>query len=67
MPFVQGHLRKTALEVTIDSQCGHCGEPLRLVIDSALRYRVEGDGRPMVFVPLVDFEKLEAPDMIDDF
>ena len=55
------------IEVTIESECGHCGEPLRLVIDSELRYRVDGGGRPMVFVPLVDVEKLKAPNIIDDF
>ena len=67
MPFVQGHLRNEALEVAIESECGHCGQPMRLSIDSELRYRVlEGD-EPMVFVPLLDFEKLKAPNIIDDF
>ena len=67
MPFVQGHLRNEALEVTIRSECAHCGEPLRLEIDSELRHRVADGAEPLVFVPLVDFEKLKAPSIIDDF
>jgi len=67
MPFVQGHLRKVALEVTIESECAHCGQPMRIAIDSELRCRVLEGEEPIVFVPLLDFEKLKAPNIIDDF
>jgi hypothetical protein len=69
MPFVQGHLRHESLAVTIESACAHCARPLRLEIDSALRHRIaprEASGA-LVFVPLVNFEKLRARSIIDDF
>ncbi len=67
MPFVQGHLRNEALSVSIESECAHCGQPMQLEVDSELRYQVLEGGKPIVFVPLLDFEKLEAPNIIDDF
>jgi hypothetical protein len=37
-------------------------------MDSELTYRVvEADAEPLVFVPLVDFAKLEDPSIIDAF
>jgi hypothetical protein len=67
MPFVHGHLRYDEAEVTIQSECAHCAQPIRLEIDRALRYRVLEGGDPLVFLPLLDFEKLKAPSIIDDF
>lgn len=67
MPFVQGHLRNESLTVTIASECAHCARPLGLEIDSALRYRVLEGSDPLLFVPLLDFQKLKAPNIIDDF
>jgi hypothetical protein len=67
MPFVQGHLRNEAVEVTIQSECAHCAQPIRLEVDRELRYRVLEGGDPLVFLPLLDFEKLKAPSIIDDF
>ena len=68
MPFVQGHLRSEPLTVTIRSQCAHCDEPLEIRIDSSLAWRVATPGAtPLVFLPLVDFAKLRAESIIDDF
>jgi hypothetical protein len=67
MPFVQGHLRDEAVGVTIRSECGHCSRPLRLEIDAELNHRVRNGEAPLVFVPLVDFEKLEDPSIIHAF
>jgi hypothetical protein len=67
MPFVQGHLRNEAVKVSIQSECAHCARPIRLEIDSELRYRVIEGEDPLVFLPLLDFEKLKAPSIIDDF
>ena len=67
MPFVQGHLRNEALEVTYESECAHCEQPMRLTVDSELRHRVLEGGKPIIFVPLLDFAKLKAPNIIDDF
>ena len=68
MPFVQGHLRREPLTVRIDSECAHCERPLRLEIGSDLRYTVAPEAvRALVFVPLVNFERLRASSIIDDF
>ena len=68
MPFVQGQLRDEALGFEIRSACAHCGQPIHLEMDSDLNYRVLTDGaEPMVFVPLVDFDKLDDPSIIDAF
>jgi hypothetical protein len=37
-------------------------------MDGDLNYRVVEDGaKPLVFVPMVDFDKLEDPSIIDAF
>lgn len=41
---------------------------MHIEIDSALRYRVEErEADPLVFLPLVNFEKLAEPSIIDAF
>ena len=68
MPFVQGQLRNEYLTFTIETECGHCGEPLHLEIDSDLNYRVlESDADPLIYAPLIDVNKLEDPSIIDGF
>jgi hypothetical protein len=65
---VQGQLREEPLSFTVESQCAHCGQPLHLELDSDLSYRVVEEGaEPLVFVPMVDFDKLEDPSIIDAF
>ena len=67
MPFVQGHLRNQPLEISIDTECAHCSRPIRIEMDSELNCRVVEDTDPLIFVPLVDFEKLKDPSIIDAF
>lgn len=68
MPFVQGQLRNESLTIAIETECAQSRRRLHLEVDSDLRYRVvENDAAPMVFVPLVELEKLEAPNIIDVF
>jgi hypothetical protein len=67
MPFVQGHLRNESLAITIKTECSHCSRPMRLRLDSDLSYRVEEGERPLVFLPIVNFEKLKDPSIIDAF
>jgi len=68
VPFVQGRLRGKPLSVRVESECAHCHRPLHLEIDSELGFRVEQAGaEPLVFVPQVDFDKLEEPSIIDAF
>jgi hypothetical protein len=65
---VQGQLRGEPLSFVVETQCAHCGQPLHLEIDSELKYRVvEADAEPLVFVPMVNFDKLEDPSIIDAF
>lgn len=68
MPFVQGQLRRESLTVTFATECAHCGRTLRLEIGSDLHYRAEPEAsNALVFVPMVDFTKLRAKSIIDDF
>jgi hypothetical protein len=68
MPFVQGQLRHESLAVTFASECVHCGRALHIEIGSDLRYDVGAEAAgALVFVPLVDFAKLRAKSIIDDF
>ena len=67
MPFVQGHLRNESLTITIETECAHCARSIQLELDSELNHRVVEGTDPLVFVPLVDFEKLEDPSIIDAF
>ena len=67
MPFVQGHLRNEPIAVTIASVCGHCARPLRIEIQHDLRYRVLDGSEPLIFLPIVDFGKIDDPSIIHDF
>lgn len=65
---MQGQLRGESLSFVVETECAHCGQPLHLEIDSELEYRVvEADAEPLVFVPMVNFDKLEDPSIIDAF
>ncbi len=68
MPFVQGQLRKEYLSFVIETVCAHCGQPISIEIDSDLRYQVLTAGaEPVIFAPMVDFERLKDPSIIDAF
>lgn len=65
---MQGQLRQEALSIEIETSCAHCGEPIHIEMDSELRYRVlEEEADPFVYVPMVDFDELEDPSIIDAF
>jgi hypothetical protein len=65
---VQGQLREEGLSFTIETECAHCKQPLHLEMDTDLNYSVaEDEAKPLVFVPMVDFDKLEDPSIIDAF
>jgi hypothetical protein len=62
---VQGRLRQEALSVVIRTVCGHCAQPLQIVVDSELRYRVnEPDAQPLVFEPHINWETFTEPNII---
>jgi hypothetical protein len=65
---VQGQLRGEDLSFTIETACAYSGQPVHIEIDSQLRYRVlEAAADPHVYVPMVDFGKLDDPCIIDAF
>jgi hypothetical protein len=67
-PFVQGRLRNEALSFEIQTECACCSRPFGFILKHDLDYTVPEPGcRPMVFMPLVDFARLKAPSIIDDF
>ncbi len=67
MPFVQGHLRNEPVAVTVKTECAHCSRSMRIEVDCQLRYRVAEGADPLIFIPLVDFEKPKDPSIIDAF
>jgi hypothetical protein len=65
---VQGQLRNERLGFEITTECGHCQIPIHINIDSELNYRVQDQGaEPMIYMPMVDFDKLDDPSIIDAF
>ena len=65
---MQGQLRHEKLSFLIETECAHCGKPIRIEMDSDLKYKVLDEGAdPLVFVPTVDFAKLKDPSIIDGF
>jgi hypothetical protein len=65
---VQGQLRKEAFSFQIDTDCAHCHQAIHIEIDSNLHITaIEGGAEPLVFVPMVDFDRLEDPSIIDAF
>jgi hypothetical protein len=65
---VQGQLRKETLTFTIQTECAHCGKEIQIEMDSKLNYSVsKPEAKPLIFVPTVDFGKLEDPSIIDAF
>ena len=67
MPFVQGHLRNQPLAVSIETECAHCSRAMQIEVDSELSYRVAVGAHPLIFIPLVNFERLKDPSIIDAF
>jgi hypothetical protein len=65
---VQGQLRKEQIRFEIGTECAHCGQPITLEMDSDMKFQVgETEADPYLFVPQVDFDKLEDPSIIDAF
>lgn len=68
MPFVEGRLRGEALTATVDSECAHCGQSIKMDVDSDVRSNVKTEGAdPVVLIPAVDFSKLTERCITDVF
>ena len=67
-PFVQGRLRDEPLSFDVESECACCGKPIGFTMRHDLSYTLDDPASaPVFFVPAVDFTRLEAPSIIDDF
>jgi hypothetical protein len=67
-PFVEGRLMGKDLWVEIKTECGHCGRPMRVMLNHEMRYRMESKGaKPLVFSPQIDWSKFEEPNIIHAF
>jgi hypothetical protein len=65
---VQGQLRNEKLQFTIKTACVHSAKQISIDIDSELDFSVsDPDSQPLIFVPMVDFSTLQAPNIIDAF
>jgi hypothetical protein len=65
---VQGRLREEKLSATIETECAHCQKPFQLEIDSELNIQIQTPGAdPVLFIPMVDFERLDDPSITDVF
>lgn len=65
---MQGRLRHTDLSISGRTVCAQSGREIHLTIDSDLSITVHDSGAdPLIFVPLVDFARLEDPSIIDAF
>jgi hypothetical protein len=67
-PFVQGQLRGEPLTFEIETECAHCARRIRIQMDNQLNYTVQGkDAAPLILAPMVDFDRLRDPSIIDAF
>jgi hypothetical protein len=65
---VQGQLRGEPLGFLIETTCAQSGQLIQIEIDGQLVYHVrQDDADPIVFVPLMDVDKLKDPSIIDVF
>lgn len=65
---MQGRIRNQALSVDVESECAHCGRPIRLTVDSELHFRPHDvASEPLVFSPQVDWATFEEPNITHAF
>ncbi|MFQ5595473.1 MAG: hypothetical protein ACE5HA_15100 [Anaerolineae bacterium] len=65
---MQGRLRGEYLSVEVETACGHCGQPMRIAVDSGMRVSVHDEvARPLVFLPDIDWKTFSEPNIIDAY
>jgi hypothetical protein len=61
-------LREEQLVVTIETECGHCGQPMRISLGSDMQAPVHDEGAdPLVFMPQIDWQSFKEPNIIDAY
>ena len=62
---MQGRLTDTLTTATIETACGHCGQQMRLTVNSEMQYDAELAGsNPMFFEPQIDWLRFREPNII---
>ena len=62
---MQGRLTDKPTRTTIDTSCGHCGQRMRLTVDSEMHYEAELAGpSPLFFEPQIDWPSFQEPNII---
>jgi len=61
-------LRQSPLEIEINTACAHCGNSMRIAVDSDLNHRIAtGGAAPLVFEPEIDWSRFKDPNIIDGY
>ena len=67
-PFVQGRLRNERLSFEIDTECGHCSEPIHLSVDEDRVCTVDDTKNPpLMYEPSMDWAGFSGPHIIDAY
>jgi hypothetical protein len=65
---VQGRLRKEYLSVVIETECKHCGQAMRIGVDSDMQISTHDDrNKPWVFMPDVEWSSFTERTIIDAY
>jgi hypothetical protein len=65
---VQGRLKNAPVSVRIESRCAVCKRELCVIADQDLGWQTPGtNGRLLIFEPSVDWSRLRARTIIDDY
>ena len=52
----------------IETECAHCSSPIKIEIDSDLRYKTGSEGcEPLIFIPDIDILSIKDLSIIDSF
>ena len=65
---MQGRLRDEVLSVVIETVSSHCGQEMRIAVDSEMNISIlSGGTKPMVFMPDVDWSSFSEETIIDAY
>ena len=65
---MQGQLWDEPLDFLIETTCAQSGQPIQIEVDGQLDYHVrQEDADPDILIPIVDFDRLDDPGIIDAF
>lgn len=66
--YVLGRLRKEPLSLSLETSCGHCGQPMRIDVSSELAITSHNEGsEPLIFIPDIDWDHFQDPTLVHAF